>query len=250
VILLVLSLIGLQVPPAPSGLVLPPGAVEILDPIAPAVARYEACLSQKYHEAHPGGVGDPDGHRRAVDLSIVKCSEVRREAVADAERALARAPDYKDPARRDLAIRHAFEGTEHVRRELVAMVSSGQLRGPEPSVAPVPQVRVSRRVMPAAMQYMRCMTAVTNAALRNEVASARQATITASDAECRARGLQALPQAVIGGVANHNPAEVAALNKAMDAMRASMARPLQPDPSLRVNEVIKVVPGKPNAPNP
>jgi hypothetical protein len=54
------------------------------------VARYESCLSQKFNAAHPMGLGDPDAHRSAVNVAIAQCVEVRRTAVAEADRALAR----------------------------------------------------------------------------------------------------------------------------------------------------------------
>jgi hypothetical protein len=219
--LLALALLASQVPPPPSGRVLPPDAVEILDPIAPMVARYEACLTQKFNATHPMGVGDPDAHRNAVNQAIAQCVEVRRTAVAEADRALARAPDYRNPAKRDLAIRHAFEGTEHVRRELVALLRDRLLPGMERTAAPPPNVQVPRRVMPAAMRYMSCMTDGLNAVLALD-GDARQAKAAALDADCRATGLAALPRATIGDVTHVSPTEVAALNKAMDEMGASI----------------------------
>jgi len=219
-----LILLASQVPPPPSGRVLPPDAVEILDPIAPMVARYESCLSQKFNAAHPMGLGDPDAHRSAVNQAIAQCVEVRRTAVAEADRALARAPDYRDPARRDLAIRHAFEGTEHVRRELVALLRDRLLPGSGGPTAPAPRapnVQVPRRLMPAAMSYLRCMTAGLNAVLGVRGSEARHARATALDADCRAAGLAALPRVTIGDVTRVSPSDVAALNKAMDEMGAS-----------------------------
>jgi hypothetical protein len=213
---LAISLLAQPFPPAPSGRPLPPGAVEILDPIAPALARYEACVGDRLRAGIPVHLGDADGHRRMVDAAIQQCADVRRSAVAEADQALSRAPDYKDPAKRDLAIRHAFEGTEHVRRELGAMVRSGLLPGSGRPAAPA--VRVPPRVMPAAVQYMKCMTAGTNSAGALADRDARRARAVALDAECRAGGLMALPKAVVGEVTSRNPAEVAALNKAMDEM--------------------------------
>jgi hypothetical protein len=223
-IALALALLAVQIPPSPSGRVLPPGAVEILDPIAPMVARYEACLAQKFGAAHPIGVRDADAHRLAVNQVIPQCAEVRRTAVAEAERALARAPDYQNRARRDAAIRHAFEGTEHVRRELVAMVRDGVLPGTERAAAPAPNVQVPRRVMPAAMRYMRCMTDGMNAVLALDGRDPREAKAALLDAECRVAGRDALPKVTIGTVTSVNPAEVTALEKAMDEMRASIIK--------------------------
>jgi hypothetical protein len=106
------ALLVAQVPPSPSGRQLPYGEVEILDPIVPAVETYSECLEQDL--ARSGGIMTTDRgrYRRLFQAAMGDCAEVRATAVADAERALAGAPDYQDPARRQLAIRHAFEGTD------------------------------------------------------------------------------------------------------------------------------------------
>ena len=126
------ALILAAVPPAPSGQSLPYGEVEILNPIAPAVAAYHDCLNSDLGKS--GALLSPDRsrYRRGWEAAMRACANVRAESVAEAERALAQALDYQDPARRDLAIRHAFEGTdewfrrrpeimEQVRRDSLAL---------------------------------------------------------------------------------------------------------------------------------
>lgn len=110
-ILLALVLMS-EIPPPPSGRALPDGEVEILDPIAPAVGTYHDCLNNDLEKSGALLSPDRDRYRRGWQSAMRACAEVRATSVAEADRALARAPDYQDAARRDLAIRHAFEGTD------------------------------------------------------------------------------------------------------------------------------------------
>lgn len=61
-------------------------------------------------------------YRRDVDASIAACRPVKDSAMAEAETALARAADYRDPQRRQQAIRHAFDGTERQQRDLLEIM--------------------------------------------------------------------------------------------------------------------------------
>jgi hypothetical protein len=220
--ILLLAFLLQDVPPPPSGRPLPRDAVEILDPIAPAVGRYDDCLMDTFQARHPAGIANADAHRRAMDEAIAKCADVRRSAVAEAERKLAEAPDYKDPVRRELAIRHAFEGTERMRREFVAMSEAGVLPGQDRP--PVPSVVVPEGAMPAVMDYMRCLTAGMNAAARERIADREQRRARAAgvDRDCRAHALGAVPEIFDGRVRRRNEAVMAALNAAMDGIGGSV----------------------------
>ena len=120
-----LALIAAQdVPPPPSGIPLPLGAVEILDPIAPAVARYGRCIRAEMESRGALPAIRPATYRRDVEASIAACAAVKERALAEADLALSRAPDYRDAARRQQAIRHAFDGTEHQQRELLNIMDA------------------------------------------------------------------------------------------------------------------------------
>lgn len=111
-----------DVPPPPSGRTLPVGAVEIVDPIAPMVRRFTQCI---YREMRARGAM-PEiraaTYRRDVDASIAACAAVKASAMAEAEAALSQAPDYRDPQRRQQAIRHAFDGTERQQRDMLEIM--------------------------------------------------------------------------------------------------------------------------------
>ena len=100
-----------DVPPAPSGVKLPPGSYEVLDPIAPAHDRYVQCVDSQQLRAR--------SYRELINRAIRRCASVRAKAVAEADATLARVPGYEDPVRRQNAIRHAFEGYEEVKRGLL-----------------------------------------------------------------------------------------------------------------------------------
>lgn len=211
----------LAVPPPPSGKPLPPGAVEILDPIANAVARYDRCITDGFRKKHPVGIDDANLHRREMAKAIAACAEVRRSAVAEAERELAKASDYSDPTKRDLAIRHAFEGTEEMRREFRAHVVAGVYDVPK--LSPAPTVVVPVGTMPAVMQYVACMTAGMNVALRERIAArqAREARASEIDSTCRAEAMKALPRITSGRIIKLDEPNRAALYKAMDQLAAT-----------------------------
>lgn len=228
--ILAIALFAAAVPPAPSGAVLPPGAVEIVDPIAPAVSRYDGCITTNFRKKHPIGIDDPARHRREMVKAIESCSAVRRAAVAEADRALAKAPDYRDAAKRDAAIRHAFEGTEEMRREFRAHVAAGVYAVPK--FSPAPTVAVPPGTMPAVMHYVACVTADTNIALREKIAArdAREARASAIDAACRAKAVDALPRITSGRIVKLDERGLAALHKAMDQLGATN-REMFVDPS-------------------
>jgi hypothetical protein len=215
---LLVLLFSAAVPPAPSGAVLPPGAVEIVDPIAPAVARYDGCITNAFDKKYPGGLIDPDAHRREMVKAIRRCSDVRRAAVAEAERSLAAAPDYRDAAKRDLAIRHAFEGTEEMRREYAAHVAAGVYKVPKFAAAPT--VVVPAGTMPAVIEYLACVTAGTNAAARERIANrdARQARAQAIDAKCRSDAIRELPRITGGRITYVNETGLKALHRVMEQL--------------------------------
>jgi hypothetical protein len=109
---LLMALLLVAVPPPPSGKTLPVGAVEILDPIAPAVGRYSQCLQDRMKRRGALPIVHPATYRRDVRASIRACAAVRASAVAEADAVLARSLDYRDPRRRNAAIAHAFDGTD------------------------------------------------------------------------------------------------------------------------------------------
>ncbi|HYJ53141.1 MAG TPA: hypothetical protein VEW04_08205 [Allosphingosinicella sp.] len=179
------------VPPAPSGGELPFGAVEVVDPVAPALRRYMQCVRESVDRR--GGIRSDDRalHRRNVDAAILDCADVRASAVAEAEGALARAPDYADPARRDRAIRHAFEGSEQQQRampEIMAQVrrERGQdVRGGTVNIPP----EIAAQVIP----YLQCTMQRTNARLPAADQEAMRELRAAAIADCadtRGRGFE------------------------------------------------------------
>jgi hypothetical protein len=216
-VILLAFLLAAQVPPAPSGVALPPGAVEVLDPIAPALGRYEDCVTDAFHAKHPFGVEDPQTHRREMDKAIASCADVRRSAVAEADRELAKAPDYRDPAQRDLAIRHAFEGTEAMHRDFATLRASGMLPGQ--NRPPEAAVDVPAGSMPVIMNYSDCLTTAINHLLRQKqpVREARQSAVEAVEHGCRQRALELMPSLADGRIQRPDKAR-AMLNQAMDAL--------------------------------
>lgn len=118
------ALLLAAVPPPPSGKALPVGAVEILDPIAGAVSRYSRCIRESMKARGALPAIDPSTYRRDVEKSIEACATVRREAVAESDAALARAPDYRDPERRRAAIAHAFDGTDSQQRDRLEIMDA------------------------------------------------------------------------------------------------------------------------------
>jgi hypothetical protein len=210
-------LLAAQVPPPPSGIALPPGAVEVLDPIAPALGRYEDCVTDAFHAKHPFGIEDPEVHRREMDKAIASCADVRRSAVAEADRELAKAPDYRDPVKRDLAIRHAFEGTEAMHRDFATLRASGVLPGQDRP--PEAAVNVPGGSMPVIMNYTDCLTTAINHLLRQKQPDreARQAAATTVERDCRQRALELMPTLADGRIQRSDAAR-AMLNQAMDAL--------------------------------
>jgi hypothetical protein len=117
-------LIAMQITSPASASELPFGAVEIVDPIAPAVHRYEDCLIQQLKAKGALPNINPAAYRPAVEAAISYCAPVRSQALLDADAALSKAPDYKDPERRNQAIKHAFDGTDFQRRFFVEILTS------------------------------------------------------------------------------------------------------------------------------
>ena len=237
-ILLSLALAAAQVPPPPSGRALPPGAVEIVDPIAPAVERYDACIKGGFAKKYPFGIEDPDQHRREMIRAIDRCASVRRSALEEAERELARAPDYRDSARRQMAIRHAFEGTEEMRREFRAHAAAGAYA--RPNVPALPAIVVPAGTMPAVMEYVGCMSAGLNAAAKERIGerAARQEKASTLDAQCRPKAVDALPRITQGRITRLNEVGLAALNKAMDQMSEPVVQAyVDPDGFMRRSTV-------------
>jgi hypothetical protein len=101
------------VPPPPSGRHLGFGEVEILDPIVPMVTDYLQCLESDLSKHGGMMTTDRMRYRALARQALRRCADLRAARMAAAEQALSQAPDYQDPARRELAIRHAFEGTDH-----------------------------------------------------------------------------------------------------------------------------------------
>jgi hypothetical protein len=221
-ILLALLLAG-QVPPPPSGIALPPGAVEVLDPIGPALGRYEDCVTDAFHARHPFGIEDTQLHRREMDKAIASCAEVRRSAVAEAERELAKAPDYRDPRKRELAIRHAFEGTEAMHRDFATLRASGKLPGQDRP--PEAAVDVPAGSMPVVMNYVDCVTTAINHLWRQKQPDrdARQTVAAAVEHDCRQRTLALMPPLADGRIQRSGEA-LAMLNRAMDAFGGPVVR--------------------------
>jgi hypothetical protein len=216
-------LLAAQVPPPPSGIALPPGAVEVLDPIAPALGRYEDCVTDAFHAKHPFGIEDPEVHRREMDKAIASCADVRRSAVAEADRALAKAPDYRDPVKRDLAIRHAFEGTEAMHRDFATLRASGVLPGQDRP--PEAAVNVPAGSMPVIMNYNDCLTTAINHLLRQKQPDreARQSAAAAAERDCRQRALALMPTLADGRIQRSDAAR-AMLNQAMDAFEGPLVK--------------------------
>jgi hypothetical protein len=173
---------ALAVPPAPFGRDLPFGSVEVVDPAAPALARYMRCVREGIDRR--GGIRSDDRalHRRNVDAAIADCTEIRASAVAEADAALVRAPDYADPARRSLAIRHAFEGSEQQQRDMPAIMEqerrtrSAEVRGGSVNIPP----EIARQVLP----YFQCTTERTSARLPASTAEALRSIRAAAIADC------------------------------------------------------------------
>ncbi|MBX3560766.1 MAG: hypothetical protein KF780_03030 [Sphingomonas sp.] len=113
-----LALLIAQIPPAPSGRELQFGDVEIVDPIAPMVLRYMQCIRTSLNERGGMNTSDRPRFRRSVDSAIRACAETRTLDVVHADQALSLASDYQDAERRNLAIRHAFEGSEQQLRDM------------------------------------------------------------------------------------------------------------------------------------
>jgi hypothetical protein len=248
--ILLFGVLAAAVPPAPSGARLPPGAVEILDPIAVAVGRYDACLVDGFRRKHRFGIDDADRHRREMDKVIAACAPVRAVSIAEAERALAATRDYSDPVKRDLAIRHAFEGTEEMRREFRAHVEAGVYGAPK-LTAPPPVV-VPAGTMPAVMEYVACLSGGFNEAARERIATAeaRRARADAVDAKCRADAVDALPRITSGRITKLNEAGLNALNKAMDQLGADTREAfVDPQAMFRRRQAIAAGNGNADAPN-
>ncbi len=250
-ILLSLALGAAQVPPAPSGIALPPGAVEIVDPIADAVGRYDRCISDGFHAKHPVGISDPARHRREMVKAIERCTEVRRDAVAEAERALSVAPDYRDPVKREAAIRHAFEGTQEMRREFAAHAAAGDYT--TPTTVTAPEVRVPEGTMPAVARYLGCFSNGLNRALREKITSreAREERAAAIDTACREDAVKALPRFSHGRITSLNGRALTGFHKAMDQLGASIREGfVDPDGYFRRRQAAAAAEnGNPNASN-
>jgi hypothetical protein len=120
ILLIALSLA--QVPPPPSGRVLDFGDVEIVEPIAPMVQLYSRCLRRQLDQRGGMNMSDRARYRRSVDAAIGACAGTRDAEMAEADRALASAPDYRDPARRGIAIRHAFLGSDQQLRDMPEII--------------------------------------------------------------------------------------------------------------------------------
>jgi hypothetical protein len=185
------ALLAALVPPAPSGRELPFGAVEVVNPVAPALGRYMECVREGIDRRGGNRSDDSARHRRNVDGAIADCTTVRAAAVAEAEAALAQSPDYSDPARRVLAIRHAFEGSEQQQRMMpeiltqVARERGDAVRGGTVNIPP----EIAREIFP----YLECTMQRTSARLpasdREEMRAIRAAAI-ADCAEVRLLGFE------------------------------------------------------------
>ena len=84
--------------------------------IGPAVGKYSACLDTnraKYNFAY----GAPQ-FLAATQHAIVKCRKVRKQAIAEAELALAQQPGWESPTRRAAEINSAFDNTDASARKL------------------------------------------------------------------------------------------------------------------------------------
>jgi hypothetical protein len=179
------------VPPAPSGRELPFGAVEVADPVALPLQRYMECVRAGIDRRGGIRAEDRGRHRRNVDAAIGDCAAVRASTVAEAEAALARAPDYADPSRRALAVRHAFEGSEQQQRDMPEIMArvrrerGDAVRGNTVNIPP----EIARQLLP----YLQCTMERTNARLPAADQEAMRVIRAAAIADCadlRARGFE------------------------------------------------------------
>jgi hypothetical protein len=83
--------------------------------IGPAVGKYSGCVAT--NRAKYVGNGTPQ-FLSATQHAIVKCRKVRKEAMAEAELALARQPGWESPSRRTAEVDSAFDNTDASARKL------------------------------------------------------------------------------------------------------------------------------------
>lgn len=158
--ILIAALLLAQAPSLPSGQPIPYGGVEILDPIAPPVERYMRCIRQALDQRGGMNTSDRRRYRDAVDDSIDTCADTRRAELAEADRLLSRAPDYREPARRAAAVHRAFAGSEQqmrdmpeimdrIRRERTGAAAEGETMAP---------IDIPYQIMPAFQAYTACIS--------------------------------------------------------------------------------------------
>ena len=129
-------LLGVQAGAANSPTLLPGGGVAIPEPIAPLVLRHAACLTEQVEDRGQRSnqsqitISDPVQYRRRVETAIRRCRDGRLQAVAEADRILARAAEYRDPQRREGAIEAAFDGVEQQQREMLGIIEMLIQQGP------------------------------------------------------------------------------------------------------------------------
>jgi hypothetical protein len=105
-----------------SARLIPFGGVEVPNPVAPALARYNECYTAEMTRRGGLPIIRPSTYRAAVEASIGACATRRAEAIIEADSALAGAPDYQDAERRRLAIARAFDGTDDQHRNLLEIM--------------------------------------------------------------------------------------------------------------------------------
>jgi hypothetical protein len=131
-----LLLLSLQAQPANPPPLLPGGGVAIPDPIAPLVLRHASCVREQMEDRGERSnrsqitISDQVQYRRQVDRAIRQCQDRRVQLVAEADRILAQAPDYRDPVRRLQALQSAFDGVEQQQREMIGIIEMLIRQGP------------------------------------------------------------------------------------------------------------------------
>jgi Holliday junction resolvase RusA-like endonuclease len=92
--------------------------VTVYDPAAAQQERYSRCVTDARKRERPAT--DAEGRVRSWRKAIASCRDVKARMMAEADAALARQSDFRDPARRSAAVAEMFDGYDRIMLRMAA----------------------------------------------------------------------------------------------------------------------------------